>query len=282
MSQEMAPGVNPDTAAQAGGESNSNASVEAWTSSLPEDMRSNPSLTKYDSVVELAKGHVNAVQLLGKDKIPLPKSDAEFLDVYRQLGMPNLAEDYKFIDKEYGVPETLYSKESIKADQDMYRTWAHEVGLSQKQAETLYDKFMGKQAESLKATDGVISQEMHMCGEKLREAWGESRDTNIAIANRAMNKIFGPDVTEAITASGLGRNPAFIQGLHKLGLQSLEELGIDKRGNSTRTPEQLNDEISQLQAHPSYFDKSHPEHRQTVARVTALMQRRFPEVSGNR
>lgn len=281
MSQDMTPGGNaPDTANAgnggnpgAGTGGNDNGGGELWYSSLPEDLRGDSNITKYKSAEELARGHISAVSMLGRDKIPMPKSDAEYLDVYKRLGMPETKDDYKFEGNEYDIPENIYPKREQEADRVAFRGWAHELGLTQKQAAGLYDRFMKHQVGSMQNINRHVDIEMAKCNDVMRQTWGEATDANLIVANRAMVKFFGKDVADAVAASGLGRNFQFIQGMYNLGTRSLEELGIDKRGNSTRTPEQLQQEVGQLQAHPAYFDRNHPEHRQVNDQVLALLER---------
>lgn len=281
MSQDMTPGGNaPDTANAgnggnpgAGTGGNDNGGGELWYSSLPEDLRGDSNITKYKSAEELARGHISAVSMLGRDKIPMPKSDAEYLDVYKRLGMPETKDDYKFEGNEYNIPENIYPKQEQEADRVAFRGWAHELGLTQKQAAGLYDRFMKHQVGSMQNINRHVDIEMAKCNDVMRQTWGEATDANLIVANRAMVKFFGKDVADAVAASGLGRNFQFIQGMYNLGTRSLEELGIDKRGNSTRTPEQLQQEVGQLQAHPAYFDRNHPEHRQVNDQVLALLER---------
>lgn len=275
MSQEMAPGANPDTAGGAGGGNNGGGAPaeQQWYSSLPEDLHGDPNITKYQSMEEFARGHVSAVSMLGREKIPMPKSDAEYRDVYAKLGMPKTADDYQFEDTEYNIPVDIYTPEARVADQKWFRQQAHELGLTSKQAAGLYDRFMRYQEGGMQSLNRVQDIEMAKCNDIMQQTWGEATEANLTIANRALSKLFGKNVADAVAASGLGRNFDFIQGLYQLGTRSLEELGIDKRGNSTRTPEQLQQEIGQLQAHPAYFDRTHPEHRQVNDQVLALMER---------
>lgn len=280
MSQEMAPPSSGDTAGAPGaGPSQSSAPAASqpssdWHASLPEDIRADQNITKYKSLEDLARGHVSAVSMLGRDKIPMPKSDAEYRDVYSKLGMPDNAKDYKFLDKDYGIPDEVYPQSVREADKLWYQEQSHKLGFTQKQFESAYDAYMTHQADGLRSMKMAQDIEMAKCGQMMDEVWGEARDFNLKVANRAMVKFFGENAAQAIAASGLGRNFDFIQGMHRLGERSLEELGIDKRGNTTRTPEQLNEEIANLQASPAYFDKSHPEHIAIQQKVMALLERK--------
>lgn len=263
----------PPTGAGSGAPSTPPTGDTAWYSVLPADLQSDPNITKYKSLDELARGHVSAVSLLGREKIPMPKTDEEFLDVYRRLGAPRTEDEYVFPETDYQIPETLYPKTTQENDRKTFQKWAFESGLTNKQATQLYDKFMTYQKTTLASVSQVVENQWTECGQQMQEAWGEARETNLAIASRAMNHIFGKEVTEAITAAGLGRNFGFIQGMYQLGLKSLDDLGIDKRGSSIRTPDELRSELANIQAHPAYFDKGHPQHRQVNEQAMALIAR---------
>ena len=244
-----------------------------WYSSLPDDLKTDPNVTKYHTQEELVRGHLSAVSMIGRDKIPLPKTDAEYRDVYLKLGMPDSVEGYKFENTEYNIPQEIYPVENRKADLNEFRSWAHEAGLSNKQAAALYDKFMRRQEADIGMMHAAVSHEMDKCNDAMSRQWGEAKEANLLIANKAMSKMFDEDTRNAIVASGLGRNWGFIKAMHGVGERSLEELGIDKRGNSTRTPDQLQQELAALQAHPAYFDKSNPEYHSVQQRAVALFER---------
>ena len=258
--------------------STSTSTSEAqWYSSLPEGLRDNPNIMKYGSIEDLAQGHINATQLIGRDKIPMPKTDAEFREVYAKLGMPKDHSEYKLPETDYGIDPALYPVEEAEADKTWWKEQAHTLGLSNAQAAKAFDAFMARQGAGSKAYSARVSSETAQAEATLKAKWGEAYDSNIKIASRAANKLFGPEVAASITASGLGRNPGFIEGLHNFGLSALEDLGIDKRGTAVRSPNQLAEEVANLQASPAYWDNAHPEHEGAVARVQALFQRMNPE-----
>lgn len=271
-------GTNADTSGQggdgtqAGGEGQGN-----WYDSLPEGLKDNPNIMKYGSIEDLAQGHVNATQLIGRDRIPMPKTDAEYREVYAKLGMPDKADKYELPDADFGIDPSLYSPEEAAADKVWWKEQAHALGLSTKQASKAYEAFMTRQGAGSKAISQKIDGEVMRAEAMLRAEWGESYEGNITVANRGMAKLFGAEATQAIVASGLGRNPAFVRGMYRFGMSALEDLGIDKRGNAARTPAQLAEEIAELQGNPAYFDNAHPEHEAVVERVFALQKRLHPE-----
>jgi len=65
-----------------------------WREMLSEDIRGDERLAKFETLEGLAKSYINAEQMIGREKIPMPKSDEEWQDVYNRLGRPESAEGY--------------------------------------------------------------------------------------------------------------------------------------------------------------------------------------------
>jgi hypothetical protein len=78
-----------------------------WRTSLPEELKSEKSLSSITDIAGLAKSYVHAQKLIGADKIPVPNKHATEDDwnaVYEKLGRPKSAEDYKL-----NVPDNILS-----------------------------------------------------------------------------------------------------------------------------------------------------------------------------
>lgn len=241
-----------------------------WLAGMPDDLKTSKSLGKFKDVENLARGYVNAEQLLGRDKIPMPKTDAEFAEVYAKLGCPADVKEYKI-----QIGETLPNLDAtIKEDLQAFLPMAKELGLNNRQANTLFNKYIGQLSDRYKELDRQRVTEYTRAEQELRTEYGETYDTKLTLVNRMLTTLGGEEVVNAIAESGLGRNPAFIRMMVKLGEANAEQLGIDKTGNSSLlTPSDIRQQIAELQAHPAYMDASHPEHKLTVERVQQLFQR---------
>lgn len=259
------------------------SSSEPWYTALPDDLKMDKNITKFQSVAELAKGYNNASAMIGRDKIPMPQTDEEMRNVQLRLGMPMKHTEYKVgpeLGHEWVTEDFAVSPEpGVELDKwkDCYKQLCHEYGFTQKQAAKMYERVARETNALEKRKAAAVEAEMVQCGNTLKMAWGESHNINTLIAGKAAKMIFGEDLTKKINDMGLGRDPQFVMAMHKIGSRSLEEMGIDAKGASSRTPADLDGEIKALMGHPSYMNKKHPEHKQTVGRVTALMQRRHPE-----
>ena len=65
-----------------------------WYDSLPQDMREDQNITKFESVEVLAKSWQHAQKMIGADKIPMPQTDDDWSNVYTRLGRPYEANLY--------------------------------------------------------------------------------------------------------------------------------------------------------------------------------------------
>src|SRR5262245_22827259 len=115
------------------GDSNPNATFIA---TLPEDLRANPEFKDFKGVGDLAKSYVERGKLVGMEKLALPKDDAAPADwdpVFKRLGRPEKAEGYKF--GEVTLKHIKTEDQSTQKLVNDFRTNAHSLGLSQKQAD---------------------------------------------------------------------------------------------------------------------------------------------------
>ena len=256
---------------------------EPWYSALPDELKANQNITKFQSVAELAKGYHHASQMIGRDKIPMPMTEDEMSEVQVRLGKPQSYEEYK-IGPELGhqwVLEDLQDSPEmgvpLEEFKKCFKKKSHEFGFTQNQTAKIYETLVREQSEERKRKQATISAQLNMCEQTLRAAWGEQHDVNLIVAGKTAHGLFGPRVMKIIEDAGLARDPDFIKGMHRIGNKSHEELGIDKRGSALRTPSDLDGEIASLMGHPAYLNKKHPEHAIVMNKVTALMQRRHPD-----
>lgn len=115
------------TGGEEGGGGGGGGGAPEWLATLPEDLRGEPTLARFKSVEDLAKGHIEAHKV-AKSKILLPAADADATmwgPVWNQLGRPDDPAGYKFDIPEGQSPELA----------EAFRPVAHEIGLTAKQLE---------------------------------------------------------------------------------------------------------------------------------------------------
>ena len=84
----------------------------SWFDQLSEELKGSKSLAKFKDVNNLAQAYVHAESLIGRDKIPVPKTDEDWQDVYNRLGRPATPDDYSLNAdalKQMQLPEDIVS-----------------------------------------------------------------------------------------------------------------------------------------------------------------------------
>jgi hypothetical protein len=112
-----------------GGEGGDGAGAPAasWRDTLPDELKADATLLKFDSIDALARSHVDLKRQFGAEKIVLPKGDDDaegWSAAFKALGRPEKPEDYTF--------PTLAEGESSPLA-DALRPKLFEAGLNQRQ-----------------------------------------------------------------------------------------------------------------------------------------------------
>ena len=262
------------------------APSEDWKASLPEDIKGNQLIHNLESVEALAKTAIHAQSLVGAEKLPIPgkwANDDDWNSVYTKLGKPENAEGYK-----------LEVKEGTKVDKDIegwYRGLAHKAGLNDRQANTIFQEYMTKEAELQSANAPPSEEQLEIKrGEAeiaLKKEWGKAYDNKMKEARNVLEEFAPKEFDQLITQEGLplGNDPAFIKTLANIGSYIKGKLGEDKmigdKQDQQYTPADAEKEIAALRGDPrnggAYWDKKHPDHLRTVQQVQELMEYMHPE-----
>ncbi len=248
-----------------------------WRDKLPEDIRSLPTLDKFKDETEMvsmpinvARSYITAEQLIGRDKIPVPKSPEEWDEVYKRLGKPESSELYVLPIDEALDPNL---KKMVTEDATWFRGKAHELGLSEKQATDLFSTFTEHTLKNFESKQQMGSDEKINAETQLRAELGTAYDGKMILASRAVQEFGGEELVKILNATGVGNHPSVIRAFMKIGGMIAEDLGLDKdTGLLSHSKETLQDQITTLQMSPEYVDASNPAHIASVAKVAKLME----------
>lgn len=246
----------------------------SWRDTLPEGIRESADLTKFDSVDALAQSYINASQLIGRDKIPMPKSEDEWTETYNRLGRPDSLDDYEIVTPE-GLPANL--KTSTDNSIKWFKETAHEIGLNKTQASKFFNKYTTLITEQTQASQDKINQEVAETKVMLNTEYGEALPAKMVLANRAMDKFGGDELVKLFAETGLGRDPRIIKAFIGIGELIAEDVGLDKQGEPIESEGDLDAKILELQGRPAYVDAMDPAHLSLVKQVETLMKRRHPK-----
>lgn len=185
-----------------------------------------------DGSIDLNKvlsGYSN-VEAYSKQTLKLPGENATAEDwnaLYTKLGRPEKADGYELKLNAETIPEGFPYDENSAVE---FRNWAHEAGLSPRQAQLLHDKFVAHQAGTFTASAEQAARAEGDTHRDLTTAWGspesEPYKRNVELAGRAISQL---GVKAAFIESGVMskdgaiRNASIAKAMAKVGSELYAE-----------------------------------------------------------
>ena len=270
-SADIAPSNNENTAVPT--ETTTEVQPAAsWTDSLPDDLKTNASLSKFKDSNSVLKSYLELEKSMGS-KVKVPGSDAtdeERNAFFNKMGRPETKDGYEFNKVLEGKEGLLEVAPGLKESMEKFSELAHTLGIPKDTAQ----KLMGWQTEKLEAQIEAMAAKTAAGKETLTKVWGDQFDTKNAEAEQVV-KILGkeyPDEMQEFITSDAARNP-----ISKIMLAELATLYKEKSNGVLEgaAPTVLNKQ-EQIQAimhagreHPVWNDR-HPDHAKAVADYNAL------------
>jgi hypothetical protein len=266
--------TEPVAQPSAGTDSAAAPSSASWFDALPDGLKANPTLQNFKSkdVSAVAESLVEAQKLIGGSvRLPNEKDTpqeraAKLEKIYTQLGRPEKPDAYKIVQpgEEAGIPWDAKQVEQ-------FRGVAHQLGLTQAQVDGLvqYDLQRTLSAQVDQA------QAYQSCMDTLEKDWGAASKTLLGISRRTAQTYFDADTMQAIEATGLANNPAFVKALAKMGKALVEEgmvvgdrEGMDVDGGMNGIQAELDRLMSDAKG--AYWNSGDPNHEAAVTRAESL------------
>jgi hypothetical protein len=231
------------------------------------------------NVRSLANSYANLERMLGGEKVPVPKDgDQEGWDrFYAAAGRPEAPDKYEFKVPE-NLPEGFYDKDA----ESSFRTWAHQNGLNNRQAQALLDNYVtttaAKYAEITKMQSAAKDEGIAA----LKREWGQSYDGNLQTAKAALKQFGDEHYLAWLDSSGAGNDPNMIRVWQKVGKALMGDTQLKgEPQQQSRTPADINKAIEEHRAKHSaaLYDKMHPEHKIRVDELTELHNQKFAVAS---
>jgi len=241
-------------------------SGEDWRAQLPDELKSHPSLQKFNSPADLFKSYVSLESMLGKNKVPIPDENAspeEWDKFYEKLGRPKTPDEYEI------------KLDGVQANEEFlnnYKQWAHKVGLNKQQAAELakhYAEFENQYVARLQQDFISRVKEAKM---NLANEWGQNYERNVKAAERALMAAAGEidGLQEWLDASGAKADPVFVKLMHFFGRGLAED--TLKGGGKAIAPESAEAEIERLLSDEDFKKKYLNGDKAAVAQITKLME----------
>ena len=250
-----------------------------WKEALPDELRSEPMLERFNDVPALAKALVSAQRMVGADKIAIPAAnDREaWGTVYDRLGRPRSADGY-----DLERPATVPGDFAVDGGMvERFRTEAHRLGLSADQATGLYRWFLSSESERLADVTNQIDDLRNQNEGELKETWGGRYDEKAALAIDAARMLLAEDDLQRLAANGYTSDPVVMRLLAAVG-ERVVEGRVDGEGTQSmgRSPAEARSEIERLHTNQEfikvYQDRVHPDHQDAVARMSRLYEQAYP------
>ena len=243
-----------------------------WKDSISEVYRNDPNIQKFTEADALAKSYINAVRMIGQDKMIVPNknfTEDQWEEAYIKMGRPESADKYSLDIKSDVVP---LDEQAIKSFQEQ----SFKLGLNNEQAKGVLDFYknnMEAQTQQAKV-DAETSQAQAQ--NLLRQEWGRDYDANIAKAKSLATANLAPEVFEMQLADGsrLGDNVDVIKGFAKIASMMSEDKILSTESENMDKSEDIQTEIDSIMNDKNgpYWNKSHPNHDKVVQQVYTLRE----------
>ena len=247
-------------------------SGKTWKEAISEEYRSNPNIEKFTELDALAKSYINAVSMIGTDKIPLPgktSTDEQWNEVYNKLGRPESADKY-----------TLELKTDVApVDENVIKGFAqnaHKLGLNNKQAQGILEFYKQTLEGSAKEMSVNMESAQAEATNMLRSEWGKTYDENLRKASSVAQTYLEPELldTQLRDGSRLGDNPKIIKAFANIANLLSEDKIIGTEADNVLQGREIEKEIEELTSDKqgAYWNKMHPNHTKVVNQVLALRE----------
>lgn len=268
-------GGNAAAANGGGGQAQGSGGGASWRDALPEDLRNDPSLTPYQDLIGLAKSHVHAQKMIGRDKIPVPGKDAtddDWNTVYSKLGRPESPDKYD-----------LKLPEGVKPDDPhamALKAMAHKAGMNPRQLQAVMDWMQTTTGEAAKTQKQVYEQEFNAGIDALKKEWGAAFDRELRRMDAAIEHFGGEELDAVLKHPGIPNKVRFAlaKALAKVG-STLAEDQMRGGGNGQgmgMTPAEMQAKVADLMASPAFNDVNHPGRAVAIRQYEDLMKAMYP------
>ena len=247
-----------------------------WRSSLPEDIRNDPSLADVKDIGSLASQFINSQKMIG-GRIPMPGKDdqAGWNELYNKLGRPEAPDQYQVGEEAY------HGLEKDAEFETAFFAKAHEAGLSNNQVNAILDWYNGQVAGIVQTTQINPQDTVNT----LRQEWGNATNQKIGFAQRAIGEFGGDEFTQFLSDYGLDSHPAMVRFAAAIGEKLMEDSApIGTQSQMIMTPEEAKLKIGEIMQNPeNLYHATHvgkPGHHEAVAEMQRLYALAYPDQAG--
>ena len=246
-----------------------------WQHALPKEARENPNVSKYKTSDDFVKGHLSAVERVGKSIIiPDEKATPEERKAFKmKLGVPETADGYTL-----KAPEKLHAGAQATPEiEKAFKAYVHKHDLTKAQAEGMYPEFLLMASQNIERMEAAQKEKSVAAQTELKGKWGNDYDNNVALATKAAETFFGTELGKTFIDK-----PEFIEKLHHLGKAISEDMvkviqGSVPSGDQTVVAAAQKElsamESEYLTGKGAWANEEDPKHEEALLKVTDLRRK---------
>lgn len=269
-----------------------------WYDSLPDDIKTEASLSKFKDIASLAKSYIHQEKLMGSS-VRVPGTDAKpedisaFIEkaktvpglvhlnpedpnsvkeVLSKLGAPSDPSEYQLGDIEKGVDEQTAT---------MFKQTAAQLGLTNAQAKTVAEILQG----NTKAVQAEVQKTYESALISLQKEWGHTYNDKIAGAREAFGWYSDKFPAEAaVLKATAGNNPVVIRMLSDMHSSLKERGAVSGQGNGlTSGALGAREKIAAIKADPAHpvWSSERAGHKQALQELNELYNQAYSSPSKN-
>ena len=197
-----------------------------WKEKLSADLKGSPLLGKFEDTPEgLGKAfssHANLEQLLGHEKVPLPKdsNDVEGWSRFNKaMGIPEKAEGYGL--SEAKLPESMV-KQGLTLNKTQFAEVMHKNNVHPSAVKGIWDTYQKLNVEAYNNAMTKHQEALTKTVNSLKSEWGETYQANVELGQTVINKFSADKETNDFITTVLSQDPRGIKFLAKIGDQFAE------------------------------------------------------------
>lgn len=226
-----------------------------WKSQLGADLANSPTMQKFpdtkDGFNEAVKSHLSLEQMLGHEKVPIPKGadDKEGWNRFsKAMGIPDKAEAYGLPDAD--IPNDM---KGLTFDKQRFAETVHSFKLTPNQAKGLWEAYTNMTKEMYSKAMEDHKQNITQVVNQMRGEWGDAYESNVELGQMVINKFADSQEAQDYVTAALSKDPRGIKFLAKIGNQFSEnKMGDFAHKRFSLTPEQAQSEIDSILSQPNH------------------------------
>ncbi len=197
-----------------------------WKSQLTPDIKGSPLTSKFDDspdgLNKALTSYMNLEQLLGHEKVPIPKdvNDVEGWNRFsKAMGIPDKAEGYGLADA--SIPEDM-AKNGLTLNKQQFAEVMHAHKVHPSAVKGIWETYQKLNVESYQKVMNEHKEKLVKTVNQLKSEWGDKYDVNVELGQMVINKFSADKETNDFLTSLMTTDPRAIKFLAKLGDQFAE------------------------------------------------------------